>query len=401
MAYQLAAQAEAAFHQELGPGERSLTFILPTNWDTLEKGLMAGELLKQQLRQMEVAYVGASARELEITKHVSLFQLAPGKLLELRQKGSCEFHVPEVLFNLDFAGHYFRRIKSVRLSIPCVVGPYSNVSATLSLVNSWTRTSADPLDSTQPVEDGVAAPQTVIATSSGNQDGGVFELTFADSLYLPFEGMGTISSWRLELPSTIRPFDYASISDVILHVSYTARDGGDALETHVNQGLLPALNDLGALVNGGTPMSRVFSLRREFPGAWYQLLGALAESSRTCAFQLTKQHFPSFLTHHWQIGAGDTVTPTPITLDVKGLSAVLSPRGPLPSDAGTIQLNRQAWRDTGLGVPAFDLSRAPGTLSSMQFDNANVVDCELTIDGTVRTEEWNDLYLLMEYEVTT
>jgi hypothetical protein len=37
------------------------------------------------------------------------------------------------------------------------------------------------------------------------------------------QGAGVISSWRLELPSTFRTFDYTTISDVILHVRSTAR----------------------------------------------------------------------------------------------------------------------------------------------------------------------------------
>ena len=38
-----------------------------------------------------------------------------------------------------------------------------------------------------------------IATSSGEQDAGLFELRFGDDRYLPFEGGGIVSRWRLEL----------------------------------------------------------------------------------------------------------------------------------------------------------------------------------------------------------
>jgi hypothetical protein len=38
-----------------------------------------------------------------------------------------------------------------------------------------------------------------IATSSGQADSGLFELNFRDERYLPFEGAGAISRWRLEL----------------------------------------------------------------------------------------------------------------------------------------------------------------------------------------------------------
>jgi DNA topoisomerase I len=57
-------------------------------------------------------------------------------LLALRATGGCEFVVPEELFDLDCPGHYFRRIKSVALSIPCVVGPFTGVNATLTLERS-------------------------------------------------------------------------------------------------------------------------------------------------------------------------------------------------------------------------------------------------------------------------
>ena len=197
---------QSAFYQELGPDEQGIpAFIKPDNWDSLKKGLLAGDLLQLQLRQMEAAHMAANTRELEITKHVSLFQLDPAALLELRATGSCEFHLPEVLFAMDFAGHYYRRIKAVRITIPCIVGPYANVSATLSLIGSWTRRSTDLSDAEQPVQDLVAAPQTAIATSSANRDGGAFELNFNDPRYLPFEGAGAISSWQLELPSAHPP----------------------------------------------------------------------------------------------------------------------------------------------------------------------------------------------------
>jgi len=38
---------------------------------------------------------------------------------------------------------------------------------------------------------------------------------------------GAISSWRLELPSVIRQFDDGTISDVIVHLSYTPLDAGE------------------------------------------------------------------------------------------------------------------------------------------------------------------------------
>ena len=47
-----------------------------------------------------------------------------------------------------------------------------------------------------------------------------------DERYLPFEGAGVISKWRIELPKEFRQFDYDTISDVVVRVRYTSVDGG-------------------------------------------------------------------------------------------------------------------------------------------------------------------------------
>jgi hypothetical protein len=151
-------------------------------------------------------------------------------------------------------------------------------------------------------------------------------------------------------------------------------------------------------------MSRLFSLRQEFPDAWHQLVHASDGQARTCTLQLSKQHFPSFLDYAWQTSV-DGAVPKSIRLEVTSLSAHLSPRGPLPpDDAIDIVLNGQTAPPTGWAIPTFDLSApdtlSPDTLSSPSIGNADVVTCDLTIDGPLRAEDWNDLYLLMDYDVS-
>jgi len=74
-----------------------------------------------------------------LTKHVSLRQLNPVALLTLKATGSCTLTIPEWLYDLDCPGHYMRRIKGIALSIPSVVGPYTSVNCTLSLLKSSLR----------------------------------------------------------------------------------------------------------------------------------------------------------------------------------------------------------------------------------------------------------------------
>jgi Tc toxin complex TcA C-terminal TcB-binding domain len=217
-----------------------------------------------------LAYADLNKREYELTKHVSLLQVNPVGLLQLRATGSCAFALPEELFDFDCPGHYFRRIRSVAVTIPCVVGPYTSLNCRLTLSKSSIRTSAaaggngyarqgadDPRFS-----DFLGSMQAIV-TSTGQNDSGLFETNLHDERKLPFEWSGAVSEWQLNFPSSIRQFDYNTISDVILHVRYTAREGGDVLRSTA----IANLNDaIGAGKTAGSV--RLFSLRYEFPSGW-------------------------------------------------------------------------------------------------------------------------------------
>lgn len=236
LAYDLAKKAEKCYRHELGIDTSN--FIQFGSWDSFRKGLLSGESLYLQLKQLEKAYMDHNRREYEITKHISIAQLDPIALINLRETGKADFSIPEVLFDLDFPSHYFRRIKSVSLSIPCIAGPYTSVNAQLFLLKGKYRKT--PLINSE-YEERFGAIQS-IATSHAQNDSGVFELNFRDERYLPFEGCGVISSWRLELPIEVRQFDYNSISDVIVHVKYTSREGGSNLKAAANAALKDQLD---------------------------------------------------------------------------------------------------------------------------------------------------------------
>jgi hypothetical protein len=328
---------------------------------------------------MEKAYLDANRRELEITKAVSLFQLDPEQLLLLRQTGACDVHIPEALFNLDFASHYMRRMKGVRVTIPGVTGPYTSVSATLRLVKSWTRREVPEDVTSPPAQDATTLPQTAIAMCHCRSDGGMFEFTFNDLRYLPFEGAGAISTWRLELPETLRPFDYSSIADVVLHLSYTARDGGASFGDRVNDGLIAALNDWMPLVASGITQKRLFSLRRDFPTEWHALTHVADGQPQKTTIALTKRHFPRGLDYLWSRN-GSTMEAAPIRIAFASspLEAILDPAGPPVED------DLPMIRVTGLT----DISNDEGTSVTIEV-----------VDGTLAPERWRDLYLLLRYEV--
>jgi hypothetical protein len=241
-----------------------------------------------------MAYLELNRREYELTKHISLLQVSPQALLDLRTKGSCTVQLPESLFDMDGPGHYFRRIKSVALSIPCVTGPYASVNCTLTLLRSSIRTTpaADGDYARDGAEDGrfsdyFGSVQSIV-TSSAQNDSGLFEANLRDERYLPFENSGAISEWRLELPAEVRQFDYDTISDVIVHMRYTAREGGAVLRKG-------AVENLNALISKAQAAgsARLFSVRHEFPTEWAKFTSTEASNGRfALKLTLRSAHFP-------------------------------------------------------------------------------------------------------------
>jgi hypothetical protein len=293
IAYDLAKKAERCYRFERGLINSN--FIQFGAWDSLRKGLLSGERLYLQLKQMERAYLDGHRREFELTKHYSLVLNDPQALMSLKELGSCEIELPEALFDIDFPGHYMRRVKSVSLTIPAVVGPYTGVNCTLTLLRDKTRVKSTPGDGYSE-RDGEEDDRFLtswtrmqsIATSSGQNDSGMFELNFRDERYLPFEGAGVMSRWRIELPGDFRQFDYDTISDVVLHIKYTAREGGMALREAAVRSLEQMLAS-----QKGRLQTRLFSLRHEFPSEWHRLqVTADSNGDHSQAFSLAQPRFP-------------------------------------------------------------------------------------------------------------
>jgi hypothetical protein len=282
----MARLAEQAYRFER-QGDNS-TFV-GGEWDATRSGLLAGERLVVALNTMDRRYIESSRRQAEVNQSFSLSQIAPSGLIDLRESGSCRFLIPEFYFDLYYPGQYRRQIRGVRLTIPCITGPYTNVSAELTLERSFIRKEA-VLGAASLKEVPVLGSASV-ATSTAQGDAGIFEFSFRDEKYLPFEGAGAISEWLLELPAGFRPFDYHSINDVIVNISYVAdRDAGLRQEVETGNAALE-----GALLNFLTAnvLTRVFSLRQEYSSAFNRIVSTPAGTTAT--FDIEDRHFPLFL----------------------------------------------------------------------------------------------------------
>jgi hypothetical protein len=331
--------------QELMRPELDPTQFIQFNyWDSGHKGLLSGEALYLDIKRMEMAYHDNNIRELELTRHVSLRQLDPMALLTLRITGSCTTTVPEWLYDRDCPGHYMRRIKSVSLSIPSVVGSFTSVNCTLSLQSSTLRVS--PL-----LNGGVYARDTTqddirfvhyfggaesIVTSGGSNDSGMFETNLKDERFLPFEGAGAVSTWTLTLPSQLRTFDYTTISDVILHIRYTAREAGNPLGSQATSELIGMLDTAGQ-----SGQMLLFCLRYDFPTEWSAFVNGAPEFSVV----LQKSYFP------YAVQSARRITVEAIsTYASVGGKVVPGPK--LNVDLGNLSSNLTAVGSASLSLPA-------------------------------------------------
>ncbi|WP_025855037.1 neuraminidase-like domain-containing protein [Pseudomonas sp. CHM02] len=236
--HSLCLAAEACWQYETAVSRQ---FFQAEAWNPTLRGLLSAESLKLNLVKMNTAYLQHTPRELEISKTVSLRH----RLIEcsvttrgqasqttrtwadhkasLVSSGTIDFVLTRELLDEDYPGHTLRRIKHVSVSLPALLGPYEDIKATLT----QTRNEIQMPDGTTKTD--LRAHQQ-IALSRGLDDDGLFTLDFNnDPRYLPFEYTGTVSDWSLNFPTPQHQKNLLeSITDIIIHVRYTARPGRSA-----------------------------------------------------------------------------------------------------------------------------------------------------------------------------
>lgn len=366
-----ARRAEQLMKRELmRPEVDQITYIQPNYWDAGRKGLLAGQGLYQDLKRMELDYLDHNQRELELTRTISLRQLAPRALLALKLTGACTFSIPEWFFDRDCPGHYLRRIKNVALSVPALAGADSSVNLTLTLQKSTLR--INPTGSSYPrdaanddnrFQDFIGTAESIV-TSSGSNDSGLFETNLHDERYLPFEGAGAISTWTLSLPP-LASWDYGSITDVKMVMRYTARDAGATFAAKATDSLKRnVLGQPATSTDGTAPL--LLNLRHDFPDAWWAFTTG---NGAPLAAELQLEHFP-----YPVFNATTLILDDPLTLYTQG------PHGTVANTA----------------VAGIDLQAAATAIKAQ-----GRYTLSLPPDATVLTPTTaHDVYLLINYHLS-
>jgi hypothetical protein len=166
-----------------------------------------------------------------------------------------------------------------------------------------------------------------IVTSGSQNDSGLFETNLRDERYLPFEGSGAISEWQLELPADLRQFDYNTITDVILHMRYTAREGGSLLGRAATANLHSRIAD--SQMAGS---ARLFSVRNDFPAEWAKFKSEIVTTTSPTKYArlsitLKAEHYP-FWSRDFELKRLDLLAKTKET----GITISNQPDGTGPKD---------------------------------------------------------------------
>ncbi|WP_160717884.1 neuraminidase-like domain-containing protein [Chitinophaga solisilvae] len=307
LALNAALQTQAAYQFELNTSNQLITF---NYWDNLYKGLLAGESLMLSLQQMETSFTYGNTRTFEIEKTISVLQNFPEAFLQFKwgnnggTQGVLDFVLSEQLFDFDYPGQYCRKIKSISVSIPAVIGPYQNLNATLTQNYNWVIQLPDldavkfviskttPGSGLSPKEPGSDVlrqnwvPGQAIALSKGVDDSGLFTLNFDDERYLPFEGSGAISAWTLNLPPDTNRINFNSISDIIITVRYTAKNGGSNFANQV-KGVYKSMQT----PSGNYTKAKTFDLAQAFYSNWVKLFAAPVNGIQEITFPLTDNYW--------------------------------------------------------------------------------------------------------------
>jgi hypothetical protein len=250
----LCLNAETSFQYEMGDFDTQV--IRPNVWMDHRHGLSAGESMSLDLLRLERMYLERAERRLELTKTLSLrqffeqgeFTLAKTweNVIDELKAGKLDFEFSQRMFDSDYPGHYCRQIVAVSVTFPAVLHAYQDMHVTLTQTGSTTVHKADVDALDYLYGEGEDIPPAGIflnprvnqqvGLSQGVDDFGLHQMMFGDERYLPFEGTGALSKWRLEFPRSrsvkqARVID--TLTDIIVHVRYLAKVGGTAYTTAV------------------------------------------------------------------------------------------------------------------------------------------------------------------------
>ena len=350
------------------------------------RGLTGSARLLQDIFQLDQFAFETDKRKLQLTKTISLAQMAPAEFQRLRETGVMLFATPMEQFDRDFPGHYLRLIKRVRNSVIALIPPTQGIRATLSTAGVSRVVIGDTAFQTVVVNHG---PQSVALSSPANATG-LFELDPQSEMLLPFENIGVDTIWELRMPKPANLFDYSTIADVLLTIEYTALDSF-IYRQQVIQMLNPSISS-----------DRPFNFRHQFADQWYDLHNPdQTATPMTTRFKTVREDFPPNLEElkvqnvllYFAPAKEQTVDIQGVQLHFTAQGDQSAEGGPADSIHGVISTrhgNGSSWTGMKNKSPIGEWELAlPGTEEvKNRFRNEQIEDILFVITYSGRTPAW-------------
>jgi hypothetical protein len=247
------------------------------------RGMTGSERLLRDIFELDQYAFRTNQRRLQLSETISVAQLDPFAFQRFRETGVLGFSTPASLFDRSFPGHYLRLVHRVRVSVIALIPPTRGIRATLATTGVSRVVTGSPSFETVVVP---RAPESVSLVAAMNASG-LFDLDPQPDVLVPFEGMGVDTAWEFRMPKAANPFDYDTLADVLVTIEYTALESDD-LRRQLIRTLDPTVT-----------ADRAFSLRYNFPDAWYELsnpqLAQAPARPMTVGFVTAREDFPPHL----------------------------------------------------------------------------------------------------------
>lgn len=350
-------------------------------------GLTGSARLLRDIYELDQYAFQTNQRKLQISLSISLAQLDPIAFQNFRSTGVLPFNITAESLDRVFPGQYLRLVHGVKTSVIALIPPSYGIRATLSTIgNSYAVIGGDTFQRVR-VQSG---PESIALTSPINATG-FFEMDAQPDLLAPFEGIGAEAAWEFRMPRAANPVDYSTIADVLINLQYTALH-----DYNYEQQVLGSLSRQVSL-------DRAFSLRQDFPDAWYHLhhpesVEAPAQPL-TVTFSVLDQDFPPNLVRPLRIQQlalyfvpAEDHNPQPVKLDHLSINTPgMPPSASAQADSDGIISTRRGWNaPTGSPVGDWELKLVddPAQTTRGYFQSDEIDDILFVISYSADTVAW-------------
>lgn len=345
------------------------------------KGITGSARLLQDIYALDQHAFEKNKRKLNLTKMLSIAQIAPLELQQFRQTGVLHFATTLDMFDRDFPGDYMRLIKRVGVILD---GTGSGINATLSCTGV-SRVVADrgpgQFDTVVLRRD----PQRVALIKQDETTNifrGVFASDSQPELLQPFEGLGVETSWELRILRASNTIDLSKLADIRMVLDYTSLHS----ETYAAR----VMDELGRTVSYDRP----FSFQREFPTEWTNVFKdpSAGAPALTARIGTNAEHFYKNLTNLRieQVTIQFALSDGPaINIVLEQLRLTPTGKGPVSGIGGTNN-----------GVISSRLGNAD---FSALINQSPIGKWEISLPNTAQTRDWfkeqriTDIILIITY----